>query len=298
MTQERAVPAPTEAPRPPRPLPEWESRPRILITNDDGIEASGLLALRQALETIGDTYVMAPEVNQSAVGHAKTFRRSLRVRERTLADGSTGSAVDGSPADAAAVAVLGYFGVGFDLVASGINEGSNLAEDVTYSGTVGAAMEAALLGVPALAISREWDAEPDWTLAGEVALLTARNILERGLGDRELLNVNVPRVAREDLEGIDVARMGRRIYTEYLIERTDPRGMPYYWFGGSPPAGRPEPGTDVDAVMNRRVSVTPIHLDLTDVEEMTRIRTWAWDVDGVRAGRPLVSDASGDADSA
>lgn len=297
MTHERDVPRPADAPRPPRPLVEWDPRPRILITNDDGIEASGLLALRQALDAVGDTYVMAPETNQSAAGHAKTFRRSLRVRERTLADGSTGSAVDGLPTDAASIAVLGYFGVGFDLVASGINAGSNLAEDVTYSGTVGAAMEAALAGIPALAISREWDPEPDWDLASDIAVLTARNILELGLGDRELLNVNVPAIPADELEGVEIARMGQRIYTEYLIERTDPRGMPYYWFAGSPPSGHAEPGTDIDAVMNRRVAITPIHLDLTDVEEMARLRTWTWS-DDREPETTMVSASSGDPDPA
>jgi len=298
LTHERALPPPTDTPRPPRPLAEWKTRPRILISNDDGIEAAGLLALRQALEVLGDTYVMAPEVNQSAVGHAKTLRRSLRVRDRTLADGSTGSAVDGSPTDAVSVALLGYFGVGFDLMASGINEGANLAEDVTYSGTVGAAMEAALNGVPALAMSRGWEAEPDYELAGEVAQLAARNILECGLGDRELLNVNVPAVGRDELEGMDIARMGKRVYTEYLIERTDPRGQPYYWFGGSAPSGDAESGTDIDAVRRRRVSITPIHLDLTDYEEMKRLRGWDWDL-APGVGQPaVVSRSGGDSEQA
>jgi 5'-nucleotidase len=298
LTHERALPTPTDGPRGPRPLAEWKTRPRILISNDDGIEAAGLLALRQSLEVLGDTYVMAPELNQSAVGHAKTLRRSLRIRERTLADGSTGSAVDGSPTDAVSVALLGYFGVSFDLVASGINEGGNLAEDVTYSGTVGAAIEAALNGVPALAISREWETEPDYELAGEVAQRAARNILEHGLGERELLNVNVPAVGADELEGIEIARMGRRIYTEYLIERTDPRGQPYYWFGGSPPSGRPEPGTDIDTVLNRRVSITPIHLDQTDYDEMERLRTWDWDSKPQESAEPVVSGSSGDDDRA
>ncbi len=137
-------------PRTARPLAEWQTRPRILVTNDDGIESRGLLMLKQALEPIGDVYVLAPETNQSAVGHSMTFMRPLRVRERTLDDGSGGWSVDGSPTDAVGLAFLGYFGIGFDLVASGINYGANLGDDVTYSGTVGAAMEAVLSGCPGL----------------------------------------------------------------------------------------------------------------------------------------------------
>src|SRR5437879_8936618 len=148
-----------------RPLHDWATRPRILITNDDGIESRGLLALRQAHEPIGDTTVVAPDTNQSAVGHQKTLMRPLRVRERTLGDGSIGYSVDGSPTDAVSLAFLGYFGHGFDLVASGINYGANLGDDITYSGTVSAAMEAVINGCPAFAISQADYEPPDLTLA-------------------------------------------------------------------------------------------------------------------------------------
>src|SRR5262245_18778787 len=157
--------APARAIRDPRPLSEWSSRPRILVTNDDGVESRGLLALKQALEPLGDVYVVAPETNQSAVGHQKTFMRPLRVRERTLADGGRAWSVDGSPTDAVSLAFLGYFDVGFDLVASGINYGANLGDDVTYSGTVSAAMEAVINECPAFAISQEYIEHPDFTLA-------------------------------------------------------------------------------------------------------------------------------------
>ncbi|HET8786603.1 MAG TPA: 5'/3'-nucleotidase SurE, partial [Candidatus Limnocylindrales bacterium] len=127
---------------PSRPVPQYATRPRILVTNDDGVESRGLLALKQALDPIGETTVVAPDTNQSAVGHQKTLMRPLRVRERTLDDGSLAYSVDGSPTDAVSLAFLGYFGHGFDLVASGINYGANLGDDITYSGTVSAAMEA------------------------------------------------------------------------------------------------------------------------------------------------------------
>jgi 5'-nucleotidase len=261
-----------------RPLAEWTTRPRILITNDDGIESRGLLALKQALGSIGDTWVCAPETNQSAVGHQKTFMRPLRVRERTLADGSIGWSVDGSPTDAVSLAFLGYFGITFDLVASGINYGANLGDDVTYSGTVSAAMEAAINGCPAFAISQEYYEHPDFTLATRAAHLTARNILENGLAPGQLLNVNVPALSVEECLGVAVTRMGKRIYQDQLIERLDPRGIPYYWIGGPPPSGVAEPGTDFAAVVEHRIAVTPIQLDLTARRLLGRLNSWSWDL--------------------
>ena len=180
---------------PSRPRREWTSRPRILVTNDDGVESRGLLALKQALEPIGDVTVVAPDTNQSAVGHQKTLMRPLRVRERILADGSPAYSVDGSPTDAVSLAFLGYFEHGFDLVASGINYGANLGDDITYSGTVSAAMEAVINNCPAFAISQEYYEHPDFALAGYAATVVARNILEHGLSRGELINVNVPAVS-------------------------------------------------------------------------------------------------------
>ncbi|MFV2062095.1 MAG: 5'/3'-nucleotidase SurE [Chloroflexota bacterium] len=273
---ERYVPSTRATPRQARPLAEWESRPRILVTNDDGIESRGLLVLKQALEEVGDVHVMAPDTNQSAVGHAMTFMRPLRVRERTLDDGTPGWSVDGSPTDAVSLAFLGYFGISFDLVASGINYGSNLGDDVTYSGTVGAAMESVISGCPAFAISQEFIGEPTFELAGRMAVLVARNILEHGLGEGELLNINVPARSSEDFEGVEVTRMGKRVYQDQLLERLDPRGTPYYWFGGPPPTGVAEPGTDFHAVAAGKVAITPIQLDLTARRLLKRLDGWGW----------------------
>ncbi len=220
-----------------RPLTDWSTRPRILVTNDDGVESRGLLSLKQALEPFGETTVVAPDTNQSAVGHQKTLMRPLRVRERTLADGSIAYSVDGSPTDAVSLAFLGYFGHGFDLVASGINYGANLGDDITYSGTVSAAMEAVINGCPAFAISQEYYEHPDFGLAGLAATTVARNILEHGLSPGELVNVNVPAVSLAECEGIEVTRLGKRVYQDELVKRLDPRGIPYYWIGGPPPSG-------------------------------------------------------------
>jgi 5'-nucleotidase len=259
-----------------RPLHDWSTRPKILVTNDDGVESRGLLALKQALDPIGDTTVVAPDTNQSAVGHQKTLMRPLRVRERTLGDGSLAYSVDGSPTDAVSLAFLGFFGHGFDLVAAGINYGANLGDDITYSGTVSAAMEAVINGCPGFAISQEYYEHPDFALAGLAAAAVARNILEHGLSRGELVNVNVPAVSPEECEGFEVTRLGRRVYQDQLIERLDPRGIPYFWIGGPPPSGLAVPGTDFHAVINRRIAVTPIHLDLTGRSLLRRLKTWSW----------------------
>jgi 5'-nucleotidase len=261
-----------------RPLREWTSRPRILVTNDDGVESRGLLALKQALDPIGEVVVVAPDTNQSTVGHTKTLMRPLRVRERLLADESNAWSIDGSPTDAVSLAFLGFFEKGFDLVASGINYGANLGDDITYSGTVSAAMEAVINGCPAFAISQEYYENPDFSLAARAAGIVARNILEHGLAPGELINVNVPAVPIDEFGGFEVTRLGKRVYQDQLVERRDPRGIPYFWIGGPPPSGLAIEGTDFHAVINRRIAITPIHLDLTGRRLLRRLRTWQWNL--------------------
>jgi 5'-nucleotidase len=278
-------------PRIARPLSQWQSRPRILVTNDDGVDSLGLLALKQALEPLGDVYVLAPDTNQSAVGHTKTFMRPLRVRERTLADGSRAWSADGSPTDAVSLALLGYFDIGFDLVASGVNYGANLGDDITYSGTVAAAMEAVLSAVPAFAISQEYFEHPDFTLAGLIAYRAAVNILENGLAPGELININVPGITADECQGVEVTRLGKRVYQDELVKRIDPRGTPYYWLGGPPPTGLAEPGTDFDAVVNKRIAITPVQLDLTARRLLKRLHSWSWDI---AASAPSRDDARQD----
>ncbi len=284
-----------------RPLGDWTTRPRILVTNDDGIESRGILALKQALDPIGDVTVVAPDTNQSAVGHQKTLMRPLRVRERQLADGSMGYSVDGSPTDAVSLAFLGFFEERFDLVASGINYGANLGDDITYSGTVSAAMEAVINSCPAFAISQEYTEQIDFALAAVSAALVARNILEHGLKRGELISVNVPAVSIDECEGVEITRVGRRVYQDQLVARVDPRGIPYYWLGGPPPSGIRVPGTDFNAVVNRRVSVTPIHLDLTGRRLMRQLQDWDWSLEPVvEAGLPPAASGgpTGAADAA
>jgi len=173
--------------------------------------------------------------------------------------------VDGSPTDAVGLAFLGYFGVGFDLVASGINYGANLGDDVTYSGTVSAAMEGTLLGVPSLAISLIGRVDFHFEHAARFARHLASWVLERGLPADTLLNVNVPTVQNGiPPRGFALTRMGRRRYGDAIVEKMDPRGKKYYWIGGGEPEWEHEPGTDFDAIDRGMVSVTPLHLDMTD----------------------------------
>ena len=219
--------------------------------------------------------MVAPDTNQSAVGHQKTLMRPLRVRERQLAAADWSRRIAD---DCVSLAFLGFFDHDFDLVASGINYGANLGDDITYSGTVSAAMEAVINGCPAFAISQEYYEHPDFGLAGLAATTVARNILEHGLSPGELVNVNVPAVPLEECEGFEVTRLGKRVYQDELVKRLDPRGIPYYWIGGPPPSGLAVEGTDFHAVVNRRIAVTPIHLDLTGRSLLKRLRTWTWEL--------------------
>jgi 5'-nucleotidase len=246
----------------------------------------------RALHPMAHTRVVAPETNQSAAAHQMTIMRPIRVGERTLGDGSLGYSVDGSPTDAVSLAFLGYFGHGFDLVAAGINYGANLGDDITYSGTVSAAMESVINGCPAFAISQEYYEHPDFALATVAAAIVARNILEHGLSRGELVNVNVPAATIEECEGIEITRLGRRVYQDQLVERLDPRGIPYFWIGGPPPSGLAIEGTDFHAVINRRIAITPIHLDLTGRRLLRRLSTWAWPTPAEFAARMPGADAA------
>jgi 5'-nucleotidase len=246
----------------------------ILVTNDDGIHAPGIMALYTALRAIkgAKVTVMAPAQNQSAVGHRKTLREPLRIRPVALPDGTTGYACSGSPADAIALALLGYIKEPVDIVVSGINQGANVAQDITYSGTVTAAMEAAIFGVPAIAVSLDSYTEPAFEHAAAFAAQLTPVTLEKGLPELTLLNVNVPLGL---VKGVRVTRQGRRRYHDKLVERIDPMGEPYYWIGGERPTGDVEEvGTDLWAVANGYISVTPIRLDMTDQQLISTVEKW------------------------
>jgi 5'-nucleotidase len=253
---------------------------RILVTNDDGVDAPGLLALKRALDSVGETLVVAPDHNWSASGHRKTMHKPLRLAQAYLNDGTLAYAASGSPSDCVALVMLGALGVRPDLVVSGINPNPNLGQDMTYSGTVTAAMEGIISGVPSFAVStdsreaaRRGVAEP-FEVAAEFATLVARRIATDGLPADTLLNINVPGWAKADIAGVRVTRLCRRIYRDELVERTDPRGRPYYWIGGEEPTAEPGEDTDFGALEHGYISITPLHLDLTAYEQMERVQHW------------------------
>jgi 5'-nucleotidase len=249
----------------------------ILVTNDDGVWAPGLLALAQEMRNLGDVTVLAPDHNWSVSGHVKTLDRPLRVRETTLADGSTALTSDGAPSDCVALAVLGLVAPA-DLVIAGINPTANISHDVTYSGTVTAAMEAVISNVQGIAVSLNSPEGTkdrlDYTTAARVAGNIVRRFAEHGLAPGVVLNVNVPYLPESELKGYKITRQGLRVYRDALDERLDPRGRPYYWIGGDAPTGIAEEGTDVGALAAGYVSITPLQLDLTDYKSLDLLRDW------------------------
>lgn len=252
----------------------------ILVTNDDGVQAPGILALAQAMRQIGQVTVFAPDRNWSASGHVKTLERPLRVHETLLADGTAAFMSDGAPSDCVALPLLG-FTEKIDLVVSGINPNSNIGHDVTYSGTVTAAMEAVIAGVPGIAFSLASQDKPlgvttDYGPAGQVAALVAKKVLEEGLPEGVVLNVNIPYLSFEAMHGVLVTRQGLRVYRDALDRRVDPRGRPYYWIGGEAPTGVDEEGTDVGALLAGYISITPLQLDLTHYKALDMLKSWQW----------------------
>lgn len=252
----------------------------ILVTNDDGVTAPGLLALAQEMRKLGEVTVLAPDHNWSASGHVKTLNRPLRAKPVQLADGTSALASDGAPSDCVALALMGVIEKPIDLVVSGINPNANIGHDVTYSGTVTAAMEAAIAGVQSIAVSLdapEYHTGPlDYSTAAVVARKVAETLLKNTLAHNILLNVNVPYLKEEELKGFHVTRQGLRIYRDELVRRLDPRGKPYYWIGGEAPTGVAENGTDFGDLAAGYVSITPIQLDLTAYPVLDAVAKWRW----------------------
>jgi len=256
-------------------------RPCVLLSNDDGVDAPGLAVARQFLDEFADVVVVAPDHNWSASGHSKTMHKPLRVRSTRLADGSDALVTSGSPSDCVALALLGLLKrerPGLpprpDLIVSGINPGANVGQDLTYSGTVGAALEAVIAGISAIAVSVDAYEPADYSVAARFGALLARRLLDARLDPPLLLNVNVPALPEQEIRGVQITRLGRRLYRDALVERRDPRGEVYYWIGGDPPDGVPEEGTDIGALARGYVSVTPILLDLTDYARLSMLRDW------------------------
>jgi 5'-nucleotidase len=247
-------------------------RARILVSNDDGIGSPGIKLLEEIARALSpDVWVVAPEQEQSAASHSLTTRRPLRLWEVA----PLRYAVDGTPTDCVMLAVKHLLRDRRpDLVLSGINAGANLGEDLTYSGTVAAAMEATLFDIPAIALSQHYhDGEPvEWRTAARFAPDAIRRLTELPWPDHTLININFPAVPPSDVRGIAVTSQGRRGIADNLSERLDPRGRPYYWVGPVREDGVAEPGTDLAAVNDKKVSVTPIYLNLTNIPVLASLK--------------------------
>ncbi|HEY6842885.1 MAG TPA: 5'/3'-nucleotidase SurE, partial [Thermoanaerobaculia bacterium] len=239
---------------------------RILVTNDDGIYSEGLRKLADALKPLGEVTVVAPDREQSAASHALTLNRPLRMMQLQKDEWI----VDGTPTDCVNLAVLKLMKKARpDIVVSGINFGPNLGDDVTYSGTISAAFEGALLNIPSIALSALVGEHFSFDRCAEFAAELTRYVLEQPPNPEIVLNVNFP-VA--EFRGVRVTRLGKRVYGEGVVEREDPRGRKYYWIGGDPPTWHAGEGTDFDAIEKGFVSITPLHLDLTHHASIARLK--------------------------
>ena len=253
--------------------------PRILVTNDDGIYSEGIRKLADALREVGEVTIVAPDREQSAASHALTLNRPLRMLQ--LQDNEW--IVDGTPTDCVNLAVLKLMKEQRpDIVVSGINFGPNLGDDVTYSGTISAAFEGALLNIPSIAFSALVGEHFSFDHSAAFAAELTRLVLGRERDPNIILNVNFP---LGPFRGVKVTKLGKRIYSEGVIERLDPRGRKYYWIGGEPPLWRVGEGTDFEAVQDGLVSITPLHLDLTHHASIVRLKYLEETLAGVATGR-------------
>ena len=244
----------------------------ILVTNDDGIHSYGLQALSKSLAALGTVVVVAPDRERSAVGHSLTLHSPLRADE--IADGQF--AVSGTPTDCVNLGIHGLLNKKPDLVVSGINKGGNLGDDITYSGTVAAAMEATLMGVPSFAVSLESESfnYDDFLPGAEFAADLARLLVTNALPVDTFLNVNIPSGTPC---GIQLTRQGKRRYASNVEKKCDPRGRDYYWIGGGELSFHDVDGTDFHAIKNRSISITPLHLDLTNYKSFDSLSSWNLD---------------------
>lgn len=250
-------------------------RMNILVTNDDGIHADGLFALKVALEKVGKVYVVAPDRPRSACGHSITLHKPLRADQVQLRDGSFAYASNGTPSDCVSLALRGLIEEQIDLVVAGINKGPNLGWDLTYSGTVSAAMEGAIMGVQSFSISvTASKGEVDYSFTASFAAYLALMLAEKHLPSDTLLNVNVPALPADQIKGVRITRQGQRRYTGSVVKRVDPSGRAYYWLGDDTVVDKLDEGTDVKAVAEGYISVCPIHLDLTDYNTLREMFSW------------------------
>lgn len=243
----------------------------IMVTNDDGIHAPGIRALAEAMKELGHVIVVAPDRERSAAGHSLTLHSPLRIFELH----KDWYAVDGTPTDCVNMGIHNMLPVTPDLIVSGINHGANLGDDVTYSGTVAAAMEANLMGIPAIAFSlATFEKECNFNAAARIALRVARQVATHTLPSDTFLNVNIPNCPLERMRPALVTRQGKRSFIGKIVDKTDPRGRKYFWIGSEEPGPNDEEGTDFHAINRGHVSVTPLHLDLTNHKSLQILSGW------------------------
>ncbi len=249
---------------------------RVLLTNDDGIFADGIQELSKAMQKIAAVYIVAPDRERSAVGHAITMHHPLRADKVKLYHNPNlpAWAVNGTPSDCVKLAVEAILPERPDIIISGINRGANLGTDVLYSGTVSAAVEGVISGLPSIAVSLTAVENPDYTLAAEFAAKLSKIVLKNALPQGTLLNVNVPGIPREDICGVVVTRLGITRYNNEFQERVDPRGRSYYWMAGEVIEETSCSDTDLSAIRCNNISVSPIHFDFTNYEVMGTLRNW------------------------
>ncbi len=245
----------------------------ILITNDDGIYAPALEKMKQELTPFGRVVIVAPDRDQSATSHSLTLHRPFRIRPH----GEDAYSVDGTPTDCVVTAWYGLLEQPPNMVISGINQGPNMGEDVFYSGTVAAAIEGTLQGAPSIAASLVTREPADFAESARFIARLVRQVLDHGLPRRQLLNVNIPHLPWIQIKGVELTRLGSRVYRDTLVKKVDPRGRDYYWIGGEDPVWEPQSGTDFHAVSEGSISVTPMRLDLTDERALVDLHAWHLD---------------------
>lgn len=248
---------------------------KILLTNDDGIDARGIQALYKELTRFADVTVVAPNAERSAVGHAITISDPLRVYEYEHDAEYHGFAVTGTPADCVKIGVKCLMSRPPDAIVSGINHGSNTATNVIYSGTVSAATEGTIMGFPSVASSiTTFDLKVDLCFAAEFTAKIVRLVLENGLPKGTLLNLNIPAVSREKIRGVQITRQGKGKFEEYFDKRVDPVGRVYYWLAGKKMILDEHEDIDDVTILNNKISVCPIHYDLTNHEMLETLKQW------------------------
>jgi len=243
---------------------------KILLTNDDGVHSPCLEDLRKSLSRLGEVTVVVPEKEMSTVSHSLTLNHPLRVQKIRKNVYIT----NGTPSDCINIAVLEIFKTKPDIVVSGINMGPNIGDDVTYSGTVAASIEATLRGMTSFAISLAAFKDYKFDAALEFSYIMASEILKRGLPKRMFLNVNVPNIPLKEIKGVEITHQAKRVYKETLVKRIDPRGNAYFWLGGDAPSADFEKGSDYSAVLKNKISIMPVQLDLTDYKMINKLKSW------------------------